>query len=347
MNSWSSALRTGPVAAAALQDRTTGPFILTRDQRTARRRRSGSLFTPPRVSRIIFDQTESNKGSASQLEAQAHDVTGRRPICLAAPNASAFPFRRRGMTASLASREPTLVSRCAQPSRLLVLTEARFLGEALAAALEDLFRVEAVTCCNTAAALGLGLAAPADALLVDAAHSDGMPTARRLRQIAPTLPIIAYGVRDIEEEVVLWAEAGVTGYIPNTLELARLAHQIADILDGQQLCSARAAAALFRRVGGGAVPVSARSPSSPVRSLTRREREVAELIAAGLSDKQIARELNIGLATAKTHVHNLLGKLAVKQRREVVRVMTGDDRLPFRRTTPTSTSSQLLFSASA
>ena len=249
------------------------------------------------------------------------------------------------MTASLASREPALVSRRAAPSRLLVLTEARFLGEALAAALEHRFQAEAVTCCNTAAELGLGLAAPADALLVDAAHSDGMTTARRLRQIAPSLPIIAYGVRDIEEEVVLWAEAGVTGYIPNTLELAGLAHQIADILDGQQLCSARAAAALFRRVAAGAGPVNGSSPSSPVKSLTRREREVAELIAAGLSDKRIARELNISLATAKTHVHNLLGKLAVKQRREVARVLTGDARFPVRRTTPISASSQLLFSA--
>ena len=248
------------------------------------------------------------------------------------------------MNGSLASHEPALVSRCAEPSRLLVLTEARFLGEALAAALEDRFRVEAVTCCNTTAALGLGLVPMTDALLVDAAHSDGVPTARRLRQIAPSLPIIAYGVRDIEEEVVLWAEAGVTGYIPNTLELARLAHQIADILDGQQLCSARAAAALFRRVAAGAGPVNASSPSSPVRSLTRREREVAELIAAGLSDKQIARELNISLATTKTHVHNLLGKLAVKQRREVARVLAGDARLPFRRTTPIPASRQLLFS---
>jgi DNA-binding NarL/FixJ family response regulator len=233
------------------------------------------------------------------------------------------------MTASLASYEPTLVSQCTEASRLLLVTEALFLGEALAAALENRFRVVTVVCCDTGAALGL--VAPVDALLVDAAHSDGVPTAKRLRQIAPALPIIAYGVREIEEEVVLWAEAGVTGYIPNTLELARLAHQITDILDGRQTCSTRAAAALFRRVAAAAAPLNATLPSSPVRSLTRREREVAELVAGGLSDKQIARELTISLATAKTHVHNLLGKLLVKQRREVFGILVADTGAPFRR----------------
>jgi hypothetical protein len=50
-----------------------------------------------------------------------------------------------------------------------------------------------------------------------------------------------------------------------------------------------------------------------------------------LSDKQIARELTISLATAKTHVHNLLGKLLVKQRREVFGILVADTGAPFRR----------------
>ena len=57
---------------------------------------------------------------------------------------------------------------------------------------------------------------------------------------------------------------------------------------------------------------------SQAPALTRREREAAELIATGLSDKEIARRLNISLATAKLHVHNLLGKLNVQRRGQVV-----------------------------
>ena len=65
-------------------------------------------------------------------------------------------------------------------------------------------------------------------------------------------------------------------------------------------------------------PGTARNPLSPAPALTRREREAAELIATGLSDKEIARRLNISLATAKLHVHNLLGKLNVQRRGQVV-----------------------------
>jgi DNA-binding NarL/FixJ family response regulator len=61
-----------------------------------------------------------------------------------------------------------------------------------------------------------------------------------------------------------------------------------------------------------------RDEPSRALALTRREREAAELIATGLSDKEIARRLNISLATAKLHVHNLLGKLNVQRRGQVV-----------------------------
>jgi len=51
--------------------------------------------------------------------------------------------------------------------------------------------------------------------------------------------------------------------------------------------------------------------------LTRRERQTAELIKSGLSDKEIARRLNISLGTTKSHVHNLLVKLNARRRTEV------------------------------
>jgi DNA-binding NarL/FixJ family response regulator len=54
-----------------------------------------------------------------------------------------------------------------------------------------------------------------------------------------------------------------------------------------------------------------------ISALTRRERQTAELIKSGLSDKEIARRLNISLATTKSHVHNLLGKLNARRRTEV------------------------------
>jgi two-component system nitrate/nitrite response regulator NarL len=209
------------------------------------------------------------------------------------------------------------------PLRLLVVTEVRFLGEALAAVLEREASVMTVTCATAAETIALRFTAQADAVLVDAAHCDGTATVRRLREFAPQLPIIACAVRETDEDVVLWAEAGVTGYLPNTIKLAQIGRLVSGILDGEQICSARAAAALLRRVAAAARLGTDSDATYPLRELTRRERQIAELIAAGRSDKQIARELNIGLSTTKTHVHNLLGKLNLRHRGDVAEALLG------------------------
>jgi DNA-binding NarL/FixJ family response regulator len=227
------------------------------------------------------------------------------------------------VTASLAPADSMLASRDPAPLRLLVVSEASFIGEALAAVLKRDSSVATVTCANAAETLMLRFTVQADAVLVDAAHQDGTAAVRRLREIAPHLPIIACAIKETDEDVIRWAEAGVTGYLPRTIKLAQIVPLVTDILGGEQICSGRAAAALFRRVASTAGLGGSNDTPSPARGLTRRERQVAELIAGGLGDKQIARQLSISLATAKTHVHNLLGKLNVPQRGEVAGVLYG------------------------
>ena len=227
------------------------------------------------------------------------------------------------MTGSLAPALAALSSRDPTPLRLLVVSEASFIGEALAAVLTRDSTVATVTCASPGETLALRSTIQPDAVLVDAAHQDGTSAVRRLRAIAPHLPIIACAVKETDEDVVRWAEAGVTGYLPRTATLAQILPLVTDILGGEQICSGRAAAALFRRVASAAGLEGSSDVPLPGRGLTRREWQVAELIAGGLGDKQIARQLNISLATAKTHVHNLLGKLNVTQRGEVADALYG------------------------
>jgi DNA-binding NarL/FixJ family response regulator len=75
------------------------------------------------------------------------------------------------------------------------------------------------------------------------------------------------------------------------------------------------ASALMERVEALAAAGSARGLESD--PLTRREREILELVARGLSNKEIARHLRIELPTVKTHVHHVLAKLHVSRRSEV------------------------------
>ncbi len=60
-----------------------------------------------------------------------------------------------------------------------------------------------------------------------------------------------------------------------------------------------------------------KAATAEAAALTAREDQIVRLLAAGLSNKEIARRLDIGLATVKSHVHNLLGKLALARRSQV------------------------------
>ena len=195
----------------------------------------------------------------------------------------------------------------------------RFRGEILAEFLERDASVSVVGLyVDLAEVVALSPPLQVDVVLVDAEHREGAAAAKRARQIKPDIRLIAYAVRETKDDVIAWAEAGVIGYVPNTAASSDLVRFIMDIHGGEQSCSGRVAAELLRRIAVTEGLVIGRyAPLSSV-PLTKREQETAELIATGLSDKEIARRLNISLATAKLHVHNLLGKLNVQRRGQVV-----------------------------
>jgi DNA-binding NarL/FixJ family response regulator len=89
------------------------------------------------------------------------------------------------------------------------------------------------------------------------------------------------------------------------------------------MCSPRVAALLFNRMAtlsNGSVTDFADAP------LTRREREIATLIARNLPNKEIARQLRLGPTTVKNHVHNILQKLNIHRRGDVARLQLHQNR---------------------
>lgn len=162
-------------------------------------------------------------------------------------------------------------------------------------------------------------------VLLDAAFPGGTHLAARLRLSAPDAIIVVVALAETEANVLNWAEVGVSGYIPDTASLHELPDLLRQIRRGEQSCSSRIAGSLLRRIGradakGGA---GARPPRL---SLTPQERVILRHIGAGLSNKDIARRLDIGLGTAKTHVHNIFGKLNLKTRTQVAALLGRPDR---------------------
>ncbi|HVC56908.1 MAG TPA: response regulator transcription factor [Stellaceae bacterium] len=229
------------------------------------------------------------------------------------------------MDTILAPDRPASGSRDAGLLRLLFVSDVCFVREALASVLERDASIASVRHADPIEMIAMNLTAQTDAVLIHTALREGPVVAKRLRETAPNLSIIACALRETNDGVIAWAEAGVDGYIPNTVGLDQFVDVIKGILRGEQLCSGRVAAGLLRRVASAANPVAG-VPAA--RWLTRRERQVAELVAARLGDKEIARHLNISLATTKSHVHNLLGKLNVRQRGDVVVALNGQQPPP-------------------
>jgi DNA-binding NarL/FixJ family response regulator len=151
-------------------------------------------------------------------------------------------------------------------------------------------------------------------VLLDQAFPCGLAAVGRIRAIAPQIPVVVMAVGETSEEVISWAEAGAAGYIPRTAGLAEIVPLLVDIRGGSQPCSASVAGGLLRRLSNGGIASSGNTNVTFSTMLTTRETQIAQMIAEGMSNKDIARRLNIGLTTTKTHVHHLLGKLNLQRR---------------------------------
>jgi two-component system, NarL family, nitrate/nitrite response regulator NarL len=159
----------------------------------------------------------------------------------------------------------------------------------------------------------IGSLAPNLALLDMAAH-DCLVIPRQLHTILPALRIVAVAVAGLETNIIACAEAGICGYVPHSATIEDLMGALLRALTGELMCSPRIAALLFDRLATLAI---GRLPIPPDGPLTRREREIAGLIARGLQNKEIARRLCLGHATVKNHVHNILQKLNIQRRSEI------------------------------
>ena len=203
------------------------------------------------------------------------------------------------------------------PASALIVSQVCFLRESLA---EILTRDGGIRVCGQSAglthALALARERQPEIVLLDVAFPGAVQAAMDLSAALPDASVVALAIAETEENVLAWAEAGIAGYVPNTASVDDLVSLVGQIRRGEQTCPSRIVGSLLRRIGA-SERVAKPALSSPA-PLTRRELEISRLIASGLSNKDIARRLGISLGTTKSHVHNLLSKLSVQRRAEVV-----------------------------
>jgi DNA-binding NarL/FixJ family response regulator len=207
-------------------------------------------------------------------------------------------------------------------TNIVVAIEARIYREGLAAALNARGNFSVVAAeSTTMGALDAVASLQPQVVLVDVGMGGASALARSLTVRQPEVVMIAIAVNGDDAELMSWAEAGAAGFITRENSIDDLAECIEAAMRHELVCSPHMSAILLRRLASLAAerPSERAGASTP---LTPRQAQVLQRVQRGMTNKQIAREMGIELATVKNHVHQVLQRLNVRRRRDIAVSLT-------------------------
>lgn len=155
-------------------------------------------------------------------------------------------------------------------------------------------------------------------VLMDSAlgDSDGLRLVDAIKKASPETRVVVMHLLRTSEDAMAYIEAGVSGFIMKDASATDFTRTIRAVADGRSVLPGELADSLFAQVAARTVGRGRRGVSAAMR-MTPRERQVMNLIAQGHGNQAIGGELGIAAHTVKSHVHNLLEKLALRSRLEV------------------------------
>jgi DNA-binding NarL/FixJ family response regulator len=151
-----------------------------------------------------------------------------------------------------------------------------------------------------------------DLLVLDIGFGDlnGIEVVRRLTKAAPTIKILMLTMYDDDESILGAVRAGALGYVLKGADPDDLLRAIAAVAAGEAIFGPGLARRALQALS---------TPREPAfAELTRREREVLELIASGLSNQAIAAKLGLSTNTISNHISSIFNKLQVGSRAEAI-----------------------------
>ena len=164
------------------------------------------------------------------------------------------------------------------------------------------------------AALAAARAERPDVVLTDVRMpgATGIEITPRLRETGASVLVIS-GF-DLDEFVLGALAAGADGYLVKSEEPARILAAVRDVHRGDAVLSAAATRTVVAALRGRAVDPGGEAPVGPAPAFTSREEDVLALVARGLTNQQIARELFVEITTVKSHLSHALTKLGLESR---------------------------------
>lgn len=206
------------------------------------------------------------------------------------------------------------------PISLVLIDDNRLLREGIAALIHTQpgFKVLAAFA-DVEEALKKVREAKPDIVLLDFGleDHDSVSLTATVHQEVPAARVIVMGLLPSQEDVADFVRAGASGFIMKDASFDDFFATIRAVAGGGEILPPALTNTLFSQIARN-LPVESRARTLESVRLTNRERQVIELLSEGLSNKEIAVRLHIAVHTVKSHVHNVLEKLALRSRLEVV-----------------------------
>lgn len=152
---------------------------------------------------------------------------------------------------------------------------------------------------------------------------DSLRVAEKVKKEFPESKVIVMDLLPVQEDIVEFVHVGVSGFITKDATLDDLVSTIRSVAEGASVLPPEMTRTLFSQIAAAAVARGRTEMLESVR-MTPREREVIDLIAEGLSNKEIARRLDVGSHTVKSHVRNIMEKLMLHTRLQIAAYVHGD-----------------------
>lgn len=209
----------------------------------------------------------------------------------------------------------------ATPIRVLIADDQRVMRDGLSMLVGLIEGVEVVgTAADGVEAVALAESQRPDVVLMDLRmpRLEGADATRQIRAALPNTQVVVLTTYADDDALFPALRAGALGYMTKDASAEEIEQAVRAVAAGQTHLDPAVQQRLVAAVADARAPAQASPPDAP-EDLTPRELEVLKLIAAGLSNAQIAQELVVSGATVKTHINRIFYKTGVRDRAQAVR----------------------------
>jgi DNA-binding NarL/FixJ family response regulator len=205
---------------------------------------------------------------------------------------------------------------------ILIIEDNRLLRDGITAMIKEQSDLKVIASfCEREDSLSLIIKLKPDVVLLDLGlrSQNSLQLVKSLKQKSSDIRIIVMDLLPSQSDIIDFVKAGVSGFILKDAVVHEFLKTIRSVAAGEKVLPPHMTGSLFSQIVERAVNRTNSYDIMQAVQMTKRERQVIELIADGLTNKEIGKILHLSPYTVKSHVHNILEKMALHTRVQIAK----------------------------